>query len=234
MQLGYSTGALALGDFRLGLERLRPYQLEAIELSALRANELAPLVEAIGSLDLHGYQYIALHAPSRFAAEEEKSVVEAISSVASRFNAIILHPDALFNRGLWKPLGERLCFENMDKRKSIGRTADELADLFSAFPHARLCFDLGHAWQVDHTMTESRQILRRFRERILQLHVSEVNTRSEHVPLTLTTVTAFRRVLDLLPNVPWILEAITPPDKIGDEIRYVRESFTPEMEFVPD
>ncbi|MGA2233188.1 MAG: TIM barrel protein, partial [Tepidisphaeraceae bacterium] len=118
--------------------------------------------------------------------------------------------------------------------KRAGRTADELAKLFDAFPEAQLCFDLGHAWQVDHTMTEGRQILRRFRDRIRQLHVSEVNTNSEHVPLTLTTVTAFRRLLDLLPDVPWILEAVTAPDKIGDEIQYVRESFLAAMDFVAD
>jgi len=126
--------------------------------------------------------------------------------------------------------GGRLVFE----RYGAGRTADELAKLFDAFPAAQLCFDLGHAWQVDHTMTEGRQILRRFRDRIRQLHVSEVNTNSEHVPLTLTTVTAFRRLLDLLPDVPWILEAVTAPDKIGDEIQYVRESFSAAMDFVAD
>jgi hypothetical protein len=234
MRLGYSTGAVAFGDFRLGLERLRPFQLEAVELSALRESELRPLANAMGTLDLGGYSYIAFHAPSRFAPEQEPAIAEAVQSLSDRCDAAIVHPDAMHNGRLWKSLGDLLCFENMDKRNRIGRTADELATLFAAFPDAHLCFDLGHAWQMDHTMTEALQILRRFRDRIRQLHVSEVNTKSEHVPLTLTTVTAFRRLLDLLPDVPWILEAVTAPDKIGDEIQYVRESFTATMNFVAD
>ena len=36
MHIGFSTGAVALGDFRLGIERLALYELYGLELSALR------------------------------------------------------------------------------------------------------------------------------------------------------------------------------------------------------
>jgi len=234
MRLGYSTGAVARGDFRLALERLRPFRLDAIELSALRYHELTPLVDAMKTLDLHEYEYVAIHAPGHFAAGQERTLVEAICEIAEKVDAVVVHPDAMFDPRLWIPLGQSLCFENMDKRKRIGRTADDLGAIFDRFPDARFCLDLGHAWQVDHTMTEARQILRRFRDRIKQVHASEVNTQSEHVGLTLTTVTAFRRVLDLLPDVPWILEAVTAPEKIGQEIQYARESFADTMELITD
>lgn len=235
MELGYSTGAVAFGDYQLALERLRPHRLTAIELSALRLAELGPLVNAIPDLDLVQYSYLAFHAPSRYSSEQEPNVVDEIRRIADRFDAIVVHPDAVQNRRLWNDFGELICFENMDKRKPIGRTADELSTLFNSFPNASLCLDLGHAWQIDRTMTEARQILRRFKGRVRQVHVSEVNTNSEHVPLTLTTVTAFRRVMDLLPDVPWILEAVTPAEKIGSEISFVRESFATDVHLaIPD
>jgi hypothetical protein len=234
MQIGFSTGAVALGDFHLAMERLRPLDLDAIELSALRSLELGPLLSALPTLDLAAYSYVALHAPSDIRADNEREVVDSIGQVAAEFNAIIVHPDTMLDESLWLQLDEAICFENMDKRKCTGRTADELDLLFGKFPKAGLCLDLGHVWQVDRTMTEAMQILRRFGHRVRQLHVSEVNTQSKHVPLTVATVTAFRRVFDLLPDVPWILEAIVAPDQIGREVRYVRESFSLPISLITD
>jgi hypothetical protein len=234
MQLGFSTGAVALGEFRQGLDRLKPFHLPAVELSALRVHELTPLLQAMDSLDLNGYSYVGMHAPGRFTPQQEPAIVDGIRQSSYRFAAIIVHPDALHDLQLWSTLGNRICFENMDKRKKVGRTADELSTWFSRFPEASLCVDLGHAWQVDRTMTEARQILIRFQDRIRQIHVSEVNTQSQHIPLSFSTVTAFRKVLDLIPEVPWILEAVIPPERIEDEIRYVRESFQNISELIAD
>jgi len=43
--VGFSTGALAFADFRRGLQMLRETGAKAVELSALRAAELDPLME---------------------------------------------------------------------------------------------------------------------------------------------------------------------------------------------
>ena len=50
--IGFSTGALALGDFRSALAMLVPHSVKAVELSALRDKELMPLMAALPSLDL--------------------------------------------------------------------------------------------------------------------------------------------------------------------------------------
>jgi len=44
--LGFSTGALAKGDFRAGVEIQRSLGTTAVELSALRDSELPPLLTA--------------------------------------------------------------------------------------------------------------------------------------------------------------------------------------------
>jgi|SRR6266568_3232799 len=64
-----------------------------------------------------------------------------------------VHPDVIEDYSAWEYLGSALCIENMDQRKAIGRTADELGSIFDRLPSAALCFDIGHARQVDTTMT---------------------------------------------------------------------------------
>ena len=137
----------------------------------------------------------------------------------------MLHPDAVHDYALWQQLGAALCVENMDRRKPHGRTAGELESVFEQLPQAGLCFDIGHARQVDSTMTEAYFILRSFGNRLRQVHVSEVNTRSTHDPLSFTSVLAFRQVAELIPeNVPLILETPVCEDQIESEMAIVREA----------
>ena len=70
--IGFSTGALAYADFRLGLAMVAAKHLDAIELSALRQNELAPMLDALPTLDLSSFSYISLHAPSQVEPAGEK------------------------------------------------------------------------------------------------------------------------------------------------------------------
>jgi hypothetical protein len=118
-----------------------------------------------------------------------------------------------------------LLIENMDKRKTTGRTASELNLIFEKLPSASLCFDLGHARQVDPTMSEAALILDRFGSRLRQLHVSEVNTQSTHDPLTAAAMMAFKRVSHLIPeDVPVILESPVTEDRVEIEISCSREA----------
>ena len=58
--IGFSTGALALSDFRLALEELQGQSVNSIELSALRYPELRPLLRALETLLLASLQ-IQIH-----------------------------------------------------------------------------------------------------------------------------------------------------------------------------
>jgi hypothetical protein len=49
---GFSTGALARGDYRHALEMLSDKPVTAVELPALRQDELRPLVEDLDNLNL--------------------------------------------------------------------------------------------------------------------------------------------------------------------------------------
>jgi hypothetical protein len=224
--LGFSTGALAFGAYDRGLAEIRLHALEAVELSALRQSELEPLIDAIDDLDLSGFQHIAFHAPSEIAVGTERHVVELLQRVAERNWPVIVHPDVIVDYSLWNRLGRALCIENMDKRKPIGRTAAELESLFELLPEASLCFDIGHARQIDSTMTEAYFILSRFHTKLRQVHVSEVNTRSKHDPLSYASILAIRQLADMIPiNVPLIIESVIEESQIEAEIERVREAF---------
>lgn len=225
--IGYSTGALAYGNFRRGVEMLQKKPVHALELSALREAELRPLLDGIGELDLSQFSYISFHAPSAFPPQSEGQIVEWLGEVTRRGWPIILHPDAIYKHALWRPFGSRLLIENMDRRKPGGRTVPELEGIFDLLPDACLCFDLGHARQVDTTMTTAHLILKRFAGRLQQVHLSEVNTNSKHDRLSYGAIMAYQKVAKLIPDkVPVILETPVTEQAVDTEIERAKEALT--------
>jgi hypothetical protein len=117
---GFSTRAVAKGDFRTAIARTREatagYPM-SIELSALRASELDPLLDAFAGLDLTGFAYVSLHGPSRLDGTTEHQVQKRLQAflVNHRVN-VVMHPDTLCDVPSWRVLGPQLCLENMDNR----------------------------------------------------------------------------------------------------------------------
>jgi hypothetical protein len=230
--IGFSTGAVAYSDFQRALELLAVERVNCIELSALRLHEVGPLLNAIGTLDLHRYKYVSFHAPSRFSGEEEPPLVEQLKRVPREW-PIVLHPDVIHSSAIWRQFGPQLAIENMDRRKSWGRTLEELTKTFDELPDATMCFDIGHARQCDTSMTEAYRILKSFQHRLKQIHVSEVNTASRHDPVSYAAKIAFQEVAYLIPsNVPVIIESRVNQAEIGREICRVTEAL-PDHSWLP-
>lgn len=227
---GFSTGALAHGDFRRALCLLESHQSDAVELSALREGELRQLMDAAPGLALEQFAHVSIHAPSRLTGMSEKRAAELLRPCIERGWHVILHPDAIVDHGYWRDFGALVCIENMDIRKPQGRTAKELAPHFEQLRDASLCLDLGHAQQVDPTMGVARQILAHHGERLRQIHLSELNARSQHEPLSMATVWAVREIVRGIPCVPVILESVVGEEGIGRELDMARSCFVHEQE----
>ena len=224
-EIGFSSGALAKGDFREALRMLAPHAASCLELSALRMDEVAPLLEALPTLDLTHYSYLSFHAPSQFAQEDEEALANLLFQRVPEAWPIVLHPDAIFDFAHWRRFGKRLAVENMDRRKPCGRNLTELSAIFAELPEASFCFDIGHARQYDSSMTEAFLILSAFAERLVQVHVSEVNSESQHDPISYGAKLSFQQVSELIPqNVPIIVESRVSEDKVISEIENARES----------
>jgi hypothetical protein len=208
--VGFSTGALAGSDFRRGVALAAEAGLAALELSALRREELGPLVAALDELegDLALFRDVSFHAPSAFEPEDEARVVAMLEAVHEREIPIVVHPDVVHTDALWRRFGSGLRLENMDLRKAFGQTAADLAPLFARLPEARLCLDLAHARQVDPTMAEAERLLVTFLARLDEIHLSHVDQDSRHHRLSPEAVADYQDLAPLLPDwVPLVLES---------------------------
>lgn len=229
-RFGFSTGALAKGDFRSARACAEVDKSDAIEYSALREDELESLT---GYLFEHGtgcYRHVAFHAPSYFKPENEGEIVGLLRRLVEKLGVLIIaHPDAITRFDLWRQLGSHLCIENMDHRKPIGRSADELDVVFRELPEARLCFDIGHAHEMDRSMSLGYEIVRRFGDRIAQIHASEVSDDCEHRPFSASSEVAFARISRMLPaTAAVILETVVQPSGAHEQMMKARAIFEEE------
>lgn len=220
--IGFSTGSLAGAGYTAALQMLRETSASAVELSALREHEFEPLLRDLRSLDLDQFRHVALHVPSALSEYTEAELIRLIGSAG--ISTAVVHPDIIQEPPLWRGLGSRLCIENMDKRKSTGRTSRELRQLFADLPDATFCLDIAHARQVDPTLGETVNLLQGFGHRLAQLHISELSTLSRHGPLTYSGFAGLASISDLIPtHVPAILEYAVTPEELEVHLQRVTE-----------
>lgn len=218
--IGFSTGALAFSDFRKAIDTLNNTSVNAIELSALRRHELDPLAVAIADLDLTQFKYISVHAPSKYAADDEQNVVSLLDKFAKNDWPIVLHPDAVHNYKLWEHFGDLLLIENMDIRKLIGRTCNELDKVFEVLPNARLCFDIAHARQIDSSMSEAKMILNRYGSKTTQIHISDVDSNCRHNSISERSILDYQKISHLIPSdAAIIIETIMESVDLFSELK---------------
>jgi len=222
--IGFSTGCIKLADLKVGLSAAET-SVAAVELCALREHTFIPLIDSLDELNLDRFSYVSFHVPSKLEKLSEEVVVERLRPVASRGWSMVVHPDVALSPRLWKPFGELLCIENMDKRKPCGRTTDELSEIFEAFPEASLCFDIGHARQIDPTMGEAERMLKTFAGRIRQIHLSAVDSHSKHATLDRQSISEFQRLAHLIPkDAPVILETPIKKEAVPKELDRARRA----------
>src|SRR3954453_7096997 len=181
----------------------------AIELSALCEEELDGLIAYLRSVPPLPFRFVSVHGPSKDRRLSDDELVTALEQLPAWVSAIVMHPDAMVALAPYRRLGRRLCLENMDARKPVGRTADELERYFEVLSAARFCFDIAHAKAVDPSLAVARELLSRFSLRLSHVHLSSLDDEQHHVPLTDADQEAFAAVLERCCDVPWVLEA--PP-----------------------
>jgi len=227
-RIGFSTGALAKGDFQHALALLERAAIPIVEISALRETELPTLSEGFSHLDLSRFEYVSFHAPSRLHDLSEDDVVRLLRVILDLNIPVVVHPDTIRRPEAWRPFRNLLLIENLDKRKPTARTAAELDAIFDVFPDAGFCLDVAHARQVDPTMAEATRMLRLYGSRLCQIHASGLNANSTHGPMSGAASFAFSQISHLIPsNVPIILESPVSEQSIRAEVNFAREAFSP-------
>jgi hypothetical protein len=207
--LGASTGCLdaprgewsSLVDLAVNAA---PY---AIELTALSERELPGLVAFLDSDPDLPFRFVSVHAPTKHRRMTEHELIERLCDLPAWLDAIVVHPDAMEDVQAYAALGARLVIENMDARKTDGRTAAELEPYLAALPAAGFCFDIAHAWSIDPSMREGQRMLDAFACRLRHLHVSSLAADGHHLPLSDEHEELFGPLLSRCRDVPWIFEA---------------------------
>jgi hypothetical protein len=232
--IGFSTGALAFGDWQRALELLSRSSATAVELSALRERELVPLVEALPQLDLNRFRYICFHAPSNLEELSEQELVSTLKPIVANGWPVVVHPGVIQDYSLWSDFGQLLCVENMDRRKPVGRTAEELSEILEKLNTASLCFDLGHSRHIDRTMSEAKATVRALNTKLKIIHLSEVDLHGRHVPLSLMALLSFSRLSSVIPkDCPIILESPVLEGDLDSEISRVERTLSGTSKVLP-
>ena len=211
--MGMSTGVFA--DLRGAWQELVAEACRvstyAVELSALSEGEFAGLTGYLAAKPRLPFRYVSVHAPVKNRKLDDAESALVLGQLPLWVRSIVAHPDALHELAPYRELGTRLVLENMDDRKTTGRTADELDVVFDELPDAGFCLDVAHAHSIDPTMEAAHELLDRFRARLRQVHVSSLRE-SHHVSLTEGDEERFASILERCRDVPWILEA-SPPQR---------------------
>lgn len=208
-----STGAFAHGGADWGELAVRACRVStyAVELSALSEPELPALITFLGVRPRLPFRYLAVHAPVKALRMPECDLVARLTGIPWSVRALVTHPDALQEPGRYRSLGGRLVLENMDVRKAVGRTVEELTPYFAELPQAGFCLDVAHVSSLDPSMALGHELLDRFGPRLRQVHLSSLAS-GVHVPLGAEDEERFAPVLARCRDVPWILEA-RPPER---------------------
>lgn len=233
---GFSTGALERDNFRSAVEWMLSQRIKVLELSALRYEELKPLLAGLDDLGLDAFTYISLHAPSSFPRAKEKEIAELLLPVSRNGWNIIVHPDVIYTPMCWESFGERLLIENMDRRKPVGRTADELAQIFQELPDAQLCLDVAHARQLDTSLRLLWDIICRFTDRIREIHISELDSFCRHRPMSNGAIRDYKRIAGCIgTTAPVIIESMLESARSSlrmEELDLAEEALRPRFELL--
>lgn len=226
--IGWSTGSLLpKGDksnYPLAIELLNGTPFTAIEFGVLREWELPIFLDYLPDLDVNKFDTISFHA-CKLEKLTEKKLFEQIEPVIERGWPIVNHPDMITDYSLWGELGDQLYIENMESRKKLGKTVKDMEQIFDNLPDASMCFDIGHAKQVDPTMGLGRELCVKFSEKIGEIHLSEVDPIScAHKIVNHSTLQVFGSIADVLPSCPIILE-YEPSKNMEKEVRYIKIEF---------
>jgi hypothetical protein len=210
--VGASTGYMTetRSDWPWLVAQARALSGDVVELSALCGAELPGLAAFLDGDWSAPFAHVSVHGPSKRWREDELALADALLALPASVDGIVMHPETLGDVDAFAPLGGRLRLENMDTRKPDGRTTDELGRYFAQLPQARFCFDIAHAWQHDAGMGLAHELLDAFGDRLVEVHLSSIDTDGAHVPLRPGDVDAFAPVLERCAGVPWVLEAPLP------------------------
>ena len=236
MQFGFPTGKLSK---YLNLQNAVDRNVSigdgkrCIEFSAIKFHELEHILIELTECNVyidHGISEFSfsIHLPTNFNHEQEIQIVDMLNHYDTGDANLILHPDTIHNFELWQDFRGMVLIENMDLRKKDGITVGEMETIFKKLPDANMCFDIGHARQVDPSMSLAVDIHEAFFDKILEIHISNVHHTGAHHHMNTESMSDFRKVLRARDHkmTSVIIETPSILSKMSTDLNFVELSFS--------
>jgi len=215
--IGFSQGVL----FKLynvnkeaNIKLLKDCGSNAIEANCHHASDVVFLSILLEHIKAHDFEYVSLHAPVnvRYGNNiETKELLQKLEDFYSQLDAklIVIHPDLVDDWSVFEGFKMKWAIENMDDRKKSFKDLNDLEQFFSEYPKWWLVLDVGHVNSNDKTMILAEELIRAFRDRIVEIHLSGYE--KFHDPLHRTKQI---EIIDCCKDlfVPIIIESVFDPN----------------------
>ena len=220
-KIGFSTGCLfKFLDTKESIKRFKEEGIEAIEIVAY-GGITDEWVDKVFDTKLSGFEYVSLHAPNVDYGNDQKTfdLLEKIGEIDKlrKLDLVVFHPDRIIDLSLFEGLDFKVGFENMDSRKELFKTAEELHDLVDQ-KNFKVVLDLNHAYTNDSSLKTLFNFSRLLKANIVEIHLSGYLT--WHDPLFKTRQESIIESVKGF-KVPIIIESILRPEDIITERNYI-------------
>lgn len=225
MIIGFSNGNFFLlnknNDERLDpsfIENFKVSGANAIEIICFGEDTLDTLINMKAQVFSH-FEYISIHAPGLPYKDDELSncLLSKLKTATRKFNIknIVFHIDIVSDWAFLAEQGLPISIENMDDDKSFGRTVADVQSILNKYPFG-LTLDLQHCYVNDNSMKLAQDFQEKFKDRIVQYHLSGYQPKYLHHTLFTTNQD---NIIDSLmyKNIPTIIESTF--EKLGDQVR---------------
>jgi len=154
---------------------------EAIELSLVSTDRVF-YDQTVADL-LKKFKYRSIHLPvldvdRKVISYPDPKIINELN-IIDRYiieispNTVLVHPDQINDLDwLTQKYGKLLAFENLDAKKSFGKTVADLESIFKKCPDAKLVLDLNHIYTNDQSMILAADFFQTFKSRLCHFHLS--------------------------------------------------------------
>ena len=182
---------------------------------------------------IRGLKYVSIHAPFRITrrSTDRKEIERLLTRIEKIYmdtnsKAVIIHPADLPKPDILNKYSFKVITETVPKSHKEYRNL-KLEKVFKKYPSIGLCLDVAHSYR--NSKTETEYIVKKFKKRIKQVHISGVYRNRDHIDLKSSTKDFMKSIEPIEElDVPIIIEEGFDKGKmtsIRSEIKLVRKLF---------
>lgn len=200
----------------------------AIEIYAASGSEVEMLKKNIDKIkkEFKKFDYVSLHSPSiKFIFrndEETRSILQVFQEAYDKFNAscLVVHPNQVEDWSVFDDFSFIIAIENMGNDVPFFNS-EQLGEIFVKYPHFKMVLDVSHAYKNDPSFRLTEELMDKFGEKIVHVHLS--GHKATHEPLCETNQ------VEIIKNIPKDLPIILESDcqrieKMKQEYYYVKNN----------